>query len=372
MMEHIVCTIVTKSYLAFARTLASTLMAHNPNSKLYVLLVGKLDEQFDPNIECFTLIPLEDLPDQEVVEKMCFYYTPFELCCALRGMLHEYMFDKTTAQSWLFLDADIMICDSLRCIYQQLQKTSILLNPHATTPVNKEYIEPHEINFLRSGLYNAGFLGVNRTDESRRFITWFKQRLTNFCFHDYSRQEFALRGLFVDQLWLNLIPLYFKDVSFCLAPGANLGHWSLLEKTLNKDEFGNITVNDRSILFIHFSGWDINNPHQVSKYAPMYDSKSLNCWVELSELYRQKLLEHDYEKFIHYPYEFAYFQSGEPITLAMRRLYHAITIGSGEFEGSPFEKFTYFQRKLEEDNPNQLKRFLLKARRYIKSFAEAK
>ena len=209
MSEHIVCTIITKSYIPYARTLASTLGEHNPNSKLFVLLADRVDGYFEPSGEPFHLIHLEYLPEQQVVEKMCFYYTPFELCCALRGMLHEYMFEQTSAQSWLFLDSDIMVFNSLDSVFEQLEQTSILLNPHCTTPVNRKYVEPHERDLLRSGLYNAGFLGLRRTNEARAFISWFKERLASYCFHDYDHYNggIAGRGFFVDQLWLNLVPL---------------------------------------------------------------------------------------------------------------------------------------------------------------------
>lgn len=137
MNEHVVCTIITKSYIAYARTLASTLCEHNPNSKLFVLLADRVDGYFEPSGEPFQLIRLEDLPEQKVVEKMCFYYTPFELCCAPRGMLHEYIFEQTSAQSWLFLDSDIMIFNSLDIVFDKLEQTSILLNPHCAALSNR-------------------------------------------------------------------------------------------------------------------------------------------------------------------------------------------------------------------------------------------
>ena len=67
---------------------------------------------------------------------MSFYYSPFELSCALRGMLHEYVLHRTAASAWLFLDSDILVCASLKPIFDQLAGTSILLNPHVTTPMD--------------------------------------------------------------------------------------------------------------------------------------------------------------------------------------------------------------------------------------------
>lgn len=358
MLEQAVCTIITKSYLAHARTLAGTLAEHNPEVKLFVLLADRVDDYFEPNLEPFNVVHLEDLSNQELVERMCFYYTPFELCCALRGMLHEYMFDKTFAHSWLFLDSDVMIFNSLDIIFKELNNTSILLNPHCTTPIDSKYIDPHEINFLRSGLYNAGFLGLRRTDVSQAFISWFKERLTNFCFNDYSNGEFALRSLFVDQLWLNLAPLYFRDVSFCLEPGVNLGHWSLFERELGKDDLGNITVNEQPLFFIHFSGWDINNTDKVSKYAPIYERETPALWIELSEAYRKTLLKNGYEKFISCPYAFNYFQSGDLITSTIRRIYYDDLTKKIAFEDSPFVNHSYFKSRVDRDKHKKANSFI--------------
>jgi hypothetical protein len=348
MSERVVCTIITKSYVPYARTLANALAEYDPNSKLFVLLADKVDGYFEPDKENFNLIRLEDLPEQETVEKMCFYYTPFELCCALRGMLHEYMFEHTAIESWLFLDSDIMIFSSLEEIFQKLQKTSILLNMHCNTPVDVKYVDPYEFSFLRSGLYNGGFLGLRRTDESKKFISWFKTRLTKFCFDDLSIGE--VRGLFVDQLWLNLIPLYFKDVSFCLEPGVNLGHWNLFERALKKDFNGKFTVNDKPLFFFHFSGWDISNPYKVSKYSPIDSENTPPVWIELSEIYKEKLLRNDYKTFAHFPYAFNYFHGGELITLTTRRMYYNELMQDIEIKGSPFENYLYFESKLHPQN----------------------
>ena len=121
MNELAVCTIITKSYLPYARTLAGSLARYNPNVNLYVLLADEVDNYFDPSLEPFKFIYLEDLSEPKIVEQMCFYYTPFELCCGLRGLLHEYMLEKTDVQKWLFLDSDIMVCNPLTVIFNQLE-----------------------------------------------------------------------------------------------------------------------------------------------------------------------------------------------------------------------------------------------------------
>jgi hypothetical protein len=365
--KRVFCTIITKSYIAYARTLANTIAEHNPDSELFVLLADKVDRYFDPSLEPFRLIQLEELSDQELIKKMCFYYTPFELCCALRGMLHEYLFDKTSAQSWLFLDSDVMVFHSLDILFKELEEATILLTPHCTTPINKKYVEPHEANLLRSGLYNAGFLGLRRTDEAKKFISWFKERLTSFCFHDYDSYNggIASRGFFVDQLWLNLVPLYFKNTSLCFNAGANIGHWNLFERTLEKDSLGKNIVNNQPVLFVHFSGWDINNPHLVSKYAPMYKKEIPQLWMELSKIYQEQLFKNGYEETISYPYAFNYFENGRKITSEMRRFYYSELMQNTVFETSPFANYLYFENRCHSNKFIKYHLFSYRFREYI-------
>ncbi len=342
MTKLVACTIITKNYLAYARTLAFSLAEHNPGSTLYVLLADRLDGYFNPNNEPFKLIKLEELGNQKAVDNMCFSYTPFELCCALRGMLHEYMWENTDAQSWLFIDSDILVCSSLEVILRQLDTTSILICPHCTTPVEMKFVIHHEITLLQMGLYNAGFLGLRRTNETRKFISWFKDRLQLYGFNKVTR------GQYVDQLWLNFIPLFFKDVSLLLHPGANLAYWNLYEKTLEEDKHGNITVNGEPLLFFHFSRWNISNPCSVTTVNPMfmsepmlmYEGRDFPALSRLGEIYRDQLIAKGYETSRQYPYAFSYFESGELITPDMRSKYFDSLMQGMNYEGSPFSSYS--------------------------------
>jgi hypothetical protein len=326
-----VCTIVTKSYIPYARTLASSLFEHNQDVSLYVLLADRVDDYFDPSLENFKFIHLDDLQDFKTIQRMCLYYTPFELCCALRGVLHEYMFERTDVEKWLFLDSDIMVHSSLDIIFDRLETSSILLTPHNVIPADSNSVEPFELRFLQHGLYNGGFIGLNKSNTAWKFIQWFKNRLQNFGFMDYyPNSEFLERGLDADQLWLNLVPLYFDEVSLCLEPGANLGHWNIFNRAFSRDSLGNITVDDKPLLFTHFSGWDISNIELVSKYALSLNDKAPSEWMDISRSYKESLLKHGRERFISYPCAFNSFQNGEVITLNMRRKYYSFLMQGEE------------------------------------------
>lgn len=342
MPERLFCTVITKSYLAYARTLAETLNEHHPESKLYVLIVDLIDDYFQPEAESFEVIRLEELPDQKTIEQMCFYYTPMELCCALRGALHEYIIERTSADSWIFLDCDILVCSSLEPLFEALSETSILLTPHCSVPLPIEDAE-QELSILTHGLVNAGFLGLRRTEQTRKFLAWWKERLIYYSFVDPPLGD--PRGLSGDQLWLNFVLLYFLDFKFVRHPGANIGHWNFYERKFDYDSLGRVVVNQHPVLFLHFSGWDINNPEYVSKHSPLYPEKATSSWTELAKLYREKLLKNGYEETQQFPYTFATFSDRTPITQAIRRGYYDELKQGIAVTGSPFDQPEYFLSK---------------------------
>ena len=56
------CTIVSANYLAYARVLASSLAEHHPGAPLVVLLVDRVAGRFEPAVEPFQLLEVEELP----------------------------------------------------------------------------------------------------------------------------------------------------------------------------------------------------------------------------------------------------------------------------------------------------------------------
>ena len=360
MSKNAVCTVITKSYLPYARTLASSLAKYNPDVDLYVLLADKVDGYFDPSLEPFKFIYLEDLSDTQTVEQMCFYYTPFELCCALRGFLHEYMFEQTNAQKWLFLDSDIMIYNSLDIIFQQLEESSIILNPHLKSLLNEEYVESVEAIILVSGLYNAGFLGLKLSDETSQFIQWFKDRLKKYSFN--RRGKKILNLLFVDQLWLNFVPLFFKNVGFLNNLGANVAYWSLVSSKLIKKN-STYYIDDKPLLFFHFTGWDIYEPAKLSKYLAI----DVDLWRELGENYQNLLFKYYYEEARNYPYAFSSFTNGEEIHPDIRYLYFELLLSNPTSHINPFSEESYqILKSLQKRKKNTLlNRLKEKIRKYF-------
>ena len=352
------CTIITKSHLSYARTLANTLATSNSQSKLYVLLADRIDGYIDPDKEPFYIIKLEELADQEDIDRMCFYYTPSELCFCLRAWLHEYMFQKTSFKKWIYLDSDIAVYHSLEKIFKQLDDISIMISPHLISidpprSINVKAIRKLESYLLRNGgIYNGGFLALRKTEESKAFIDWFKNHLKMYGFDDRPMQS-------GDQFWLTCVPLYFREVSVLRDPGANLAYWNLYERNIEQDGSGEIKVNDKPLLFFHFAGFDMNAPKRLTKYGIPQGLRIIPVSIEeLAKDYCRLLIDNGHDETKNFPYAFAQFENGKPITPLMRRVYFEMLFHDQKFKGSPFEQYEYFRSRLHlQEIKNNLRSF---------------
>jgi hypothetical protein len=328
LISRLVCTIITKRYLAHARVLAESIHRHDPGLPVLVLLADRPDGHLDPAMEPFQLVQLEELPDQEAIQSMSFYYTPFEFCNALRPLFHDYILTHTTAKSWIYLDSDILVLGNLDDIFKQIENSSIVLSPHITQPSHPLDIEVVEFTILHAGIYNSGFLGLHRTEDTRAFIAWFKERLRWFCFEDH-------KNGFVDQAWLNYVPLFFNGVSLLHNPGANLGHWRLRGLTISR-RGDRVFADGDPVIFIHFSGWSPEIPKRISVYNCGLNSETCPGWEDLSAYNASRLRDCGWEAVKKLPYAFDAFADGHRIRLRYRQYFY-FAARTGRLTGtSPF------------------------------------
>jgi len=106
--EVTVCTIVSKNYLAHARTFTSSFLKTNPKGKVFVLLVDEVDEKFEPAKEKFELITLKEIGMNDL-NSFCFKYTVLEQNTSAKAQFLEYLFEKYQLKKLCYFDPDILI-----------------------------------------------------------------------------------------------------------------------------------------------------------------------------------------------------------------------------------------------------------------------
>lgn len=314
------CTIIASNYIAQARVLGSSLDATNPGSRLRVLVVddpdrssGSLPGKSPPNIE---FVYPEDLDlDRETFLEMAASYGPLELCTAAKPWLLRFLLDNGVTSA-LYLDPDIKVFGPLGDLADRAAEHELVLTPHVLEIFPDDDKRPSENDILAAGIYNLGFIGVGT--KSYEFIEWWSARLLRDCIVD------PVNSNFVDQRWIDMAPVLF-DTYICTDPAVNVAYWNLHERALELAA-GGFCVDGRPLKFFHFSGYDPDSPHLLTKHHT-HQSRILMSEHQVAEAicdqYARDLKDcgSDLAKLQNYGFERT--PSGIKIDHAMRRIYRA-------------------------------------------------
>lgn len=311
-----ICTIFSKNYLPFVRNLTESFLKHNPDSKVFALLVDKLDGFFDPQKEKFELVSVYDLGMKDL-ESLAFKYSVIELNTAVKPRFFKYLYDKyPNIQKLCYLDPDISFYGPLNEVNDLLDDFNFVLTPHITKPLEFDGFCPSELDFLKAGAYNLGFLGTRRNDEVFQMLNWWDERL-----YEYAANSFESE-LFTDQKWISLVPGLFSKAFVLRDPGYNLAYWNLQERKKITKIDEQYYVNDEPLYFLHFSGLMLNNIELISKYQNRFKLSDFNEILrELFEDYRDQIFKHDYWNCRNCKYAFGLFDNGVAVSDFFRKIY---------------------------------------------------
>jgi hypothetical protein len=280
-------TICSNNYLAQAIVLGRSIKQHEPESKFILFLCDKKSHT----------IEYTDIAD-EVIEISCIEpyltdlirkYDVIELNTAIKPRAAQYLFEERHAEKVIYLDPDIKLFKSLKSIYCTLDSYSIVLSPHIYTPIPIDGKRPGENVFLNYGLYNLGFIGLKNDTETLKMLTWWKNRT-------YQEGYINVKdGLFVDQLPMNHVPIFFKQVYICQDFGVNMAPWNLHERTLSKKKHNTYVVNDLDdLVFFHFSAINVSELELSLIHYGRFSLFERQDLLQLYKDYQQELIDNKY------------------------------------------------------------------------------
>lgn len=240
-------TIITSDYLSYARVLAESFLEHHPGSRFLVLSLDALPDGAPVHPRAELLRPADlALP---YYPEMAARYTPLQLCCALKPSAARAVLDRAGGDV-VYFDSDILVMAPLRPVEAALAEGDVVLTPHVLQPIAQDGLQPDELDVLKGGVYNMGFFAVRATDDGRRFLGWWEERL-----REGTRIDVA-NGFFLDQRWVDLAPAYFASVRILRDATCNVASWNLHERPVEK-QGGTFTIRGAPITFFHFSGVDL-------------------------------------------------------------------------------------------------------------------
>lgn len=253
-----------------------------------------LVDQIDPIIDFSSLGDSEFLPCFDLgyleFESMLSRYNIIEFNTAVKPFFFEYLFAKyPDIDQIYYLDPDLYFYQSPKVMDEEWGEAEILLTPNLIYTTSQP--STGELASLRHGMYNLGFIGLKRGAESFRLIQWWKERLKEHCRID------KCFGIFVDQKWMDLAPLFFDRIKSVKHPGWNMAWWNFSERKLNKTPTGyEVNQSDTPLVFFHFSGFKPEKSRLTERLLTEEFKEAENAALaELYESYRNQLLTNGYE-----------------------------------------------------------------------------
>lgn len=310
------CTIATKNRLAHAKVLVDSLLTHHPEAQIFLLIVDKIDNFFDPSAlkEKMELINARSLKNVPNITEMFFKFNSFEASTVLKPFFIEYLLKTYNMRKLVYLDSDIYVTMNMNELNDLLGDFSIILTPHITKELPQDGLYPNELTFLKEGSFNTGFIGVANESETLSFLSWWGKRLWHFGLYN------PAQGMFADQKWIDLMPCLFEEVHILKDPGYNVAYWNLHERKLSVAG-GKILANGEVLRFFHFSGFEPDNIEGISKHQTRYKLVHFPHVQPLFELYKKLLVENGYNEIRTWPYSYDFFANGVKIPDHARRVY---------------------------------------------------
>ena len=320
---------LTNNYLPKVRILAKTLKKYHPDWFFHIVLNEPIPEGVDLRDELFdSLISINDLGIPEI-EKWIFQHKLTEICTAVKGHTAAFLFKNKGADKVIYLDPDIAVFNSLQPIADLLDHHPIILAPHVNKPdTEMQDIINNEIGSLRWGVFNLGFFAVSNSSVGNEFIDWWKERLLYFCRDDIPY------GLFTDQRWCDLVPVFFEQLYILRDPGYDVATWNLSHRDLSMNPDGTLLIDGIPLRFYHFSGYDSGAGTFMVDY---FVSKGRNKIVkEIWDWYAAQLKTSGQGEFGKLEWSYDHFDNGEKITQDMRSIYGTRTDLQDHFP-NPFD-----------------------------------
>ena len=307
-----VFTSAALNYMPKVQLLFESLRTLHPEWKNHLALPDELppDAGLPDGIEA-EIHSISDL-DIPCWKGWAFCHTIDELATAIKPFVLQRLLQKYEAEKVVYLDPDIVVFSRLDDILEALDVANIVLTPHQTqTERTVDAIIDNEICSLKHGTYNMGFFGVAGTQTGLIFADWWSKRLYHFC------RRSIPNGLWTDQRWIDLVPVFFDGVAIMRSPRHNVAPWNLTTRPLSRSEDGSFRVGDEQLGFYHFTGFD-SGAHEImaTKYASA--NKAVGRLIDWYGKELGKLAEGPSAQ---PPWGFGFYSDGTPIGLAQRILY---------------------------------------------------
>lgn len=330
-------TIVAKNYMASAITLGKSVKKFCEDTDFFIVLADEWDADGQEEKAEGRIVLAKELEIPHYVQ-MSFMYDVVEFATAVKPFAILYFLEKLSYDKVVYLDPDTWVMGSIDLIWKCLEKENFVLTPHVVE-LDVEHFNNKESHILARGVFNLGFLGIRRSTETLKFLTWWAKRLETECIRS--------SDLFVDQKWIDYLPVFFDNYEVIRDKEYNIADWNLHERKLDfiNDRFCVLDGNRgyTPICFFHFSGIKQQNPQEYLNIIRYQGSpKEKEVLIDLITQYEQQLVDSDYEYWSCCRYQYNYLENGQAILMLQRRLFRMFYLKDMYVNDDPFKATSQF------------------------------
>lgn len=275
-------TLCTINQLPQAFALASSFCFHTPSARVLIGLADDPDNLPAGFASPYPLLFLRDALSASQIATRSGQYTPVEFVAACKPLFIAEAFARyPLVDQFIYADPNGLFFADTAPVWSALSLATVLLTPHVihspatgATPekVGIDTLRPAERHLQNVGLYSSDFMGFRRSDETRRMLAWWQDRVTERAYIDFCA------GLCLDQLWLMHVPIFFRDVAVVKNPGWHVALWNLFDRQLQQTETGWLVnspaLTSLPLLFANLKG--LHNPDEglfTRQYQPLLNQR---------------------------------------------------------------------------------------------------
>ena len=298
------------NYVGKVRALCESLREFLPGAVIHWLVADdRNDDLVDVGREPFDHVMFATELEVGSDRGWLFQHSIVELCTAIKPSGALTILGQPGCDRVLYFDPDIVLFSGLDDLLEELERRSLLLTPHQLQPETDRGAVWHELDSLRYGVFNLGFLGLRSCPEAIRFLNWWKDRCMVNCGGDWRA------GVFTDQKWINFAPVFFADVGILRSPRFNVAPWNISQRRLEGSFDEGFTVDGEALGFYHFTGFD-SGAHEEHVESLRGDNRSANMLIDWYRA-RTKALSEDTSA----EWRLGSFSNGQPIEDVHRAIY---------------------------------------------------
>lgn len=290
-------TICANNYLAHAKTLSNSFKRYHPAVDFFIVVLDLPNNTVTYNSLGADGIVWAHEVLGSMVKELSDTYGIAELCTVVKPKMYEYFYNQGF-ETVLYIDPDIQVFSEFKEVFKALETYDVVLTPHICSPTG-DVGHPLDKDLMRTGIYNLGFLAMNKAPQTLEFLAWWHKRVVAYGFHDLKK------GYFYDQIWLGYAPAFLDKVYVLRHLGYNVANWNLHERVL-MEKAGTWYVNTETIplRFFHFSHYKIGNEPIVASYNTNFTLENRHDIVPIYKNYKLSLEEAAYHDLKNIDYVF--------------------------------------------------------------------